>query len=416
MKYPREAAIRVIGSVLGSGLHLDDAMQAESAAMKDGALRAWMNEVCSGTLRWKGRLDEAIDSGALRKKPSGWLRRVLYLAAYQLVAQDRTNPGDVVSETVDLVKAAEGEPPAKFANALLRNISRNAKKWSSMKYDERMTLETSARWASMPEWMWLKLHADHGLEWAREYAAVSLERPDTWIRSRKDPGDKFDPHALRGAYRARAASGSPDSWPGFEDGAFFVQDVSSQILVEDVSEELKKTGIKPCRALDLCASPGGKSIGMAWNGIEVTASDRDGRRLELLQRSVERMSRDGTVKIKVVAKDSLLSMAPFDFVWVDAPCSGSGVIRRHPDIRWIKKETDLKGIYSTQQELLHEGWSRVRSGGLMMYSVCSIFKDEGVRAVDKAALPGAARIREWLLAPHKSPHGDGFWGVLLKKS
>jgi transcription termination factor NusB len=180
--YPRDIAVRVITRVLSDHEALDEALAAVSGEVSPTA-RAWLQEVCSGTLRWRGRLDQIIDSTALKKKPSGWLRKILLIATYQLVVQERALPAAVVNETVDEVKRKEGEAPAKFANAALRKIGEHALQWRALKLRESPPSEEGAAWGSLPEWLWRKLILQHGEEWTRAYALASLERPSLWIRA-----------------------------------------------------------------------------------------------------------------------------------------------------------------------------------------------------------------------------------------
>src|SRR5690606_19168184 len=148
------------------------------------------------TLRWRGRLDLAIDAIALKKKPTGWLRRAILTGAYQLVAQDRTSPAGVVSETVAAIKKKEGEAPAKFANALLRRISEDARRWRELPFPEKAAPDSpeAAAWASLPHWLWSRLVRAQGVEWAKAYAQASLERPVIWLR-----GQESAPAPVEGA-------------------------------------------------------------------------------------------------------------------------------------------------------------------------------------------------------------------------
>jgi 16S rRNA (cytosine967-C5)-methyltransferase len=423
--YPRDIAVRVLTRVLSDRQPLDEALAAVTGEVSPAA-RAWLQEVCSGTLRWRGRLDMAIDSTALKKKPSGWLRKILLVAAYQLIVQERTAPAAVVNETVSEVKRKEGEAPAKFANAALRKISAHAKEWRELQAPPQgSTLTDSARWASLPEWLWKRLVAGRGREWAQEYARASLERPKLWVRSRDRGGPETWGEGWSGGVKAGPVPGSFEvleggavtSKTGFVEGAFFVQDISSQTLVDAISlqarAETASSGRVP-QALDLCAAPGGKSVGMAWSGLSVAASDRDEARYALLSKTVERVAPE----VKIVARDQVAGLEPLDLVWVDSPCSGTGILRRHPDVRWLRQEGELEGLQKVQQELLSEAWGKVRPGGLLAYSVCSVLPEEGKGAIEKFLRVSGVEaevLNEWLLVPQVAPSGDGFWATLLKK-
>ena len=419
--YPRDVAVRVLTRVLSDHEALDEALAAISGEVSPAA-RGWLQEVCSGTLRWKGRLDQAIDSTALKKKPSGWLRKILLIAAYQLIVQERTSAAAVVNETVSEIKRKEGEAPAKFANACLRKISEHALSWRNLELRQGAGSAEAASWASLPEWLWKRLRATRGEAWTRAYARASLDRPSLWVRA-------------RGASEIQSASGAeagpvPGSLKlteggqvidkaGFAEGRFFVQDISSQTLIEGITrrahELLHPGAAVKLRALDLCAAPGGKSVGLAWSGWEVSASDRDAARYALLAKTVERVAPE----IKIIPRDQVSMLQAQDLIWVDSPCSGTGILRRHPDVRWLRQERELEGLQKVQQELLREAWAAVRPGGLLAYSVCSVLTEEGSGAIERFKLAQSAFagevVGEWLLEPQTAPFGDGFWAILIRK-
>jgi 16S rRNA (cytosine967-C5)-methyltransferase len=411
--HPRDLAVRVLTRVLSDRQTLDVALASVSGEI-DGESRAWLQEVCSGTLRWKGRVDQLLDSVALKKKPSGWLRKMLSLAVYQLIAQDRVNPARVVSETVSWVKSKEGDAPARFANALLRKASEHAQAWRNAPIE-------SAASASLPDWLWERMRKQRGEAWTKQFAAACLERPTLWVSVK--PGSKLMDSGLKagpvpGSYCVGPdlpPLGSIPNWPGFSDGQFFVQDISSQTLVAEIADQVRRGMGKSSglRALDLCAAPGGKSAGLAWQGFEVAATDREEGRLSLLRQTVARVAAE---KVEVVAREKITVLPPVDLAWVDAPCTGSGILRRHPDVRWLRRESELESLRSTQLALIREAWGKVREGGYLAYSVCSVLEEEGAARVKQAELAGAAEIQTWMLAPQDPPGGDGFWAVLLRKT
>jgi 16S rRNA (cytosine967-C5)-methyltransferase len=361
-------------------------------------------------LRWKGRLDLAIDSVSLKKKPTGWLRKQLLIAAYQLIVQEKTAAAPVVSETVSEIKKKEGEAPSKFANAALRKLAEHSAQWRELGLEGGSPAARAAAWASQPEWLWEQIVADHGFEFAREYAKASLERPALWLRAKAGP-EGFEPGPVPGSWKASAA-GRVSDLAGFSEGGFIVQDISSQQLVSEISAKVKAAvgGTAPT-ALDLCAAPGGKSVGLAWEGFRVTASDRESARMKLLE-STEARVRAG---IHITAKSEVESLPAQDLVWVDAPCTGSGILRRHPDVRWLRQPKELAALAKVQAQLIEEGWAKVRPGGFLAYSVCSVLKQEGPERVGAAKLANSVSEGEWFLTPQRGPHGDGFWAILLRK-
>ena len=453
--YPRDLAVRALVRVLTGHEPLDEVL-ATMAVQFPSSPHAWLQEVCSGTLRWKGRLDAILDSVSIKKKPSGWLRKVLLIAAYQLVVQDRAPAGAVVSETVDEVRSMEGDAPAGFANACLRKIADHATEFRNQAFQASFDEKAAAAWASMPVWLWNKIFYQQGVEWAREFAIAALDRPTLWIRSRETGwSPSFGAGSSGTTGRSAGASGTsgtsgaepsgtawavpgpiPCSWrvteggqiiarAGFAEGQFMVQDISSQYLVAQVAEQVfaglgsasqhaaaTSGGEKPrLTALDLCAAPGGKSVNLAWSGFDVTATDRTESRLPLLKSTLSRAA----PQIKLLEWKDVPACEQKHLVWVDAPCSGTGILRRHPDVRWLKEEKDLPALTKTQRELILQGWDKVLPGGYLVYSVCSVLKEEGPQAIAAAGLKDAI-VTEWLLCPQTAPHGDGFWAALLHKA
>ena len=372
------------------------------------ATRAWLYDVCSGTLRWKGRLDMALDSTATKKKPSGWLRKTLLIAAYQLIAQDRSHASLVVSETVTEVKKRDGLAPSRFANACLRKIADHAPQWRALECD-------SAEQASLPPWLWEKLLKQKGKPWLKAFAGATLDRPVTWIRHHESKVEEtwLKSGSVEGAFEI-TESGSISEKPGFKAGYFFVQDISSQILVSEISKIVKQThGLHP-KVLDLCSAPGGKTVGMHWNGLSVTASDLSVKRSELVRENVDRLSQPSQPPVRILEPGELSTTSDFDLVWIDAPCSGTGIIRRHPDVKWLREPKELRDLKQVQEKILLEGWKKVKAGGYLAYSVCSVLDDEGIQQIEKFAQ--GETIRTWSLCPQESPGGDGFWATLLRKS
>ncbi len=405
----REHALRALTRVLSDGRFIDEALAEVPAAQ-----RPWVHEVVAGTLRWRGRLDWIIDQFALKKRPTGAIRKVLDMGVYQLLNQQQVQPAWIVSECVDLVRSREGEAASRFVNAILRKISGNLEAWRNPAFPATDP-EAQARWASIPSWIWKRIVRDHGLEWARNFAESSLERPATWVRARA-PVDRAEAGPMPGSYRLK------EWWPvhqseAYLNGELFVQDLSSQQLIQEFCETAGRHG----RVLDLCAAPGGKSAGLAWNGWEVIATDRAlgderdtlgvQRRFKLLKGTADRIRAEHP--IRALARDEALAMGPYDAVWIDAPCTGSGVIRRHPEVRWVKGERELDSLLELQRGLVQEAAQLVRPGGFLMYSVCSVLSDEllAARALVTEGGAGFEVAREWLLADE----ADGFSGVLLRR-
>ncbi len=412
MEHVRDIAIRALTRVLSDQRPLDESID-ELAKGLEGSERAWLVEVCSGVLRHKSRLDSIIDSLSLKKKPTGWLRKVLLMAAYQLLEQDRAEAALVVNDSVTLVKKREGVAPSQFVNALLRRVSDHKQDWKNAPPPgpaESPAIQAS--WFSLPLNWWKKLEEERGIDWVRAFSESSLSRPEIYVKLK--PGASvqsfMEPTPVRGAYRIgiERPEGSVKNWPGFQDGQWIVQDLSSQILVNEASE-IVKSDFPDARVLDRCAAPGGKSVALAWEGVKTYSTDYGPGRMSLLRETAERVSR----AYQVLDSDQAFSL-PLDWVWVDAPCSGSGILRRHPDVKWLKENLNLADLLQKQKALLKEAFEKLPSRGYLMYSVCSVFSDEGPAQIEKLGAKDLI-VKEWNLGPQLAISSDGFYGALIRK-
>lgn len=373
----RFVATRILRRVLQEGEFVKAAFDAETLKLGQQD-RAWLTEVIQGTLRWKGRLDLAIDSYCLKKKPTGWLRRLLEISAYQLIVLDRSDPKSVIYETVEAVKTEEGETRAGFVNKILRQMAGQKEAWRGLPFPEHASDLERARWASLPEWLWKTLVHERGIDWAKDFALASMERPRLWLQFK--PGTPLPEWAEEGPLPGSAHPVS-DGWllsPEFQEGLCFVQNFASQKVVHDVAEkalEHFKREPKSIRILDLCASPGGKSAALAWRGFQVTACEKNPERAVTLRENIARLKLSDSVR--VVSWAELTELNEFDLVWVDAPCSGTGTLCSHPEIRWNKNEKQIQELISIQQSLIKLASEKTVSQGLLVYSVCSVLKQEG---------------------------------------
>lgn len=407
---PRFLAVQVLTQVLSDKKPLDQVLDfLKYDSPKD---RAWIREVCTGVLRWKTRLDHAIDAHALKKKPTGRVRKFLWIAVYQLIVQEQSKPAGVVFETVEAVRKKDGDSPAKFVNALLRRVSEERQQWRDIaKPKANASTQLKSIYTGLPE-SWVKvLEKEHGWDWTAAFGLASLERPQTWIHANPSwsaPKD-FIEGPLKQSYLLNPESKlSPDltTWPGFSEGQWIVQDLSSQQLIQNVFE---KIGSQIKTVLDCCAAPGGKTIALSWRSLKVDAYDIHADRIQILKKNLER------TKVSVFLLDSLEDLSKsYDLVLIDAPCSGSGILRRHPDVKWNFDFRELEILNKKQNDLVQNLWKNLKVGQYLVYSVCSVFKAESNSLIENLNLKPHV-VAEWRFAPHLEPSSDGFYGVLLKK-
>jgi len=218
--------------------------------------------------------------------------------------------------------------------------------------------------------------------------------------------------------------------PGFADGDVSVQDLSAQRAAPLLLRTPLPAG---ARVLDACAAPGGKTAHLLELAeLDVTALDVDAARLQRVQQNLQRLHlQAAAVCADARAVDRWWDGRPFDAVLLDAPCSASGVVRRHPDVRWLRRAQDLVTLARTQAELLDALWPTVKPGGVLLYVTCSIFRVEGEQQIDaflqrhraQGAQPDSAAPGHLLPLPDNGPDrsapasvvGDGFFYALIRK-
>lgn len=346
--------------------------------------RSWCFEALSGVARHKGRLDYIIDTYSERKKPTGMIRRVLQVATYQLLEQEAPQ-ALVVSESVSMVQNKEGKPPAQFVNALLRKIASSTQEWREWgRNKEVLNSKNKAEgiaWSSLPEWWFVLLSQENDLDWLSDYILGSLERPSTWW---------VDAETLKPTLEVPQKG--------------FVQDLSNQELSEEVAHFLKLNHHESSEVLDWCAAPGGKSMNLALRGFKVTASDLSETRM---QRLIENRSRLNLVdSVRIVSHQELLNDSKlWDVIWLDVPCTSSGIIRRHPEIKWNRGPEHLQEMILEQQKIFDHALAKLKPQGVLIYSTCSVFKKENQpRPPRQDSLEAKLIFKRCLIPGSTQPH------------
>lgn len=385
MADPRLAAVRNVLAVL-DGASLDSALAAATDSVDDRD-RALAAELSFGVCRWHRRLD-ALITMLLRKpfkKRDRDLQVLLLVGAYQLL-YSRIPPHAALSTTVETTRHLGKPWASKLVNGVLRRLQR-----------ERDTLEAAvdkdaAVKNAQPEWLYralLSTWPQHGAE----VLAALQGRPPMVLRvdlnqiSRADyvhrlteAGIAARPHAAVETALILDAPVAVKALPGFETGLVSVQDAGAQLAGEYLDV---RSGM---RVLDACAAPGGKTLDILQRAsdLQVTAVDLDPGRL---QRVAENLRRGG-VKAQLEAADAAdpqggaWGKGLYDRILVDAPCSATGVMRRHPDIRLLRRASDVPGLVQRQAAILDTCWSLLVPGGRLLYVTCSLLAAENAEQVD----------------------------------
>lgn len=409
---PRLAAVHALLHVIRDGRSLDDALAPRLTELPDARDRALLQALAYGVLRDYFRL--AAIASRLLDKP---LRArdldvllALYTGLYQLLAM-RVPDHAAVAETVGLARDLHKSWARGLLNGVLRRFLRQqAAVLAGIEQDE------VARTAH-PAWLLARLQQDWPDDWPVIVAADNHPAPMTLRVNVRRQG--------RGRFQARLASqgigscAAPfteaglildqpvdvEALPGFAEGAVSVQDAAAQLAAPLLDPRPGD------RVLDACAAPGGKTAHLLEHQPdlgELLALDRSPSRLARLRDTLDRLELEATCQLGDAADPgSWWDGEPFDRILLDAPCSASGVIRRHPDIKLLRRPDDLPRLAATQEQMLHALWPLLRPGGILLYATCSVLQQENSQQMERflADRPDA-RHRD-IVAPWGRPLAAG---------
>jgi 16S rRNA (cytosine967-C5)-methyltransferase len=358
----RQAAQEILSDVLRRRRPLDGALErAAGLDLRDGG---FARAIASETLRRLGQLDALIRSFVQKLPPphrAGPALEIMLAGACELLFLD-VPPHAAVDAANRLAQADSKAVHFKpLINAVLRRVSREGR--------DTLAAQDAAR-LNVPDWLWSRWLAAYGEETTRAIASAHLARPPLDVVSR----GRVLPTAanLFGDVWRRDDAARIDSLPGFAEGDFWVQDAAATLpaaLLGDVRGQ---------RVIDLCAAPGGKTAQLAVAGAEVTAVEREASRLARLQENLDRLR----LKANLVNEDVRdVQLDPAPFVLLDAPCTATGTIRRHPELPWIKSASDVTLVSAASAELLEGAAALVAPGGLLVFAVCSLEPEEGSEQV-----------------------------------
>ncbi len=423
MQHIQTAASQVVQQVLSNGRNLNQVLE-EALRGKSGwtpAQRAALQDLSYGTLRFYGQLRAVL--GQLLHKPLAdeRLRFLLLVALYQL-QHGKSAQHAVVDHAV---RAAQTLNPraSGLANAVLRNFLRN----------RDALLEEAAQQAegkySYPKWWMDELQAQYG-----ERSAAILEagnrHPPMTLRANRRRGSTQEYQARLAQQDISARRIEPDALqldkpvavdklPGFFDGMVSVQDAGAQYAARllDVRDGM--------RVLDACAAPGGKTAHiLECAQVEMVAVDKDEKRLQRVAENLRRLALDAQLLAGDAAQpEAWWDGRPFQRILADVPCSASGVVRRHPDIKWLRRREDIAGFAAQQLAILRALWRLLAQDGKLLYATCSVFRQENEQVVSAflAQQPDARRLP--LTLPNHSEgqllpddQHDGFFYALLHKT
>lgn len=419
----RKAALALLDGVLRKHRSVDDAFDALTAHLEPRD-RAFVRLLVATTLRRFGQID-AVLKEFVGKKPADPVMDILRLGAAQLLFLG-TPPHAAVATSVALAKqgyaAASG-----FVNAVLRRVAEKGAPLIAAQDAPRL---------NTPAYLWKSWEKAYGAERARAIAEAHLQDPPLDLSLKDTSTVAHWAAELKAAVLPTGSlrltqGGRVQDLNGFAEGAWWVQDAAAACPAKILMHAL---GPGTHTVIDLCAAPGGKTAQLASAGHRVTAVDIAGARLAFLKDNLARLK----LTAEVVESDALTwrPAQPADAVLLDAPCSATGTLRRHPDLPFLKATINLSGFAAAQAKLLRAAAAMVRPGGFVFYSVCSLQPEERGGVVD-AILADGGLARVPILAesvgdaqlidpagalvtlPGQWPERgglDGFYGCLLRKS
>ena len=348
----RSLALTLLRAVTEHHRPLEDALdRLPPAEARD---RAAAHRLAAAVLRRMGTLDAVLEPH-LSKAPPPDVRLILLLGAAQLLFLG-TPPHAAVGTAVDLARAEKLTPFAKMVNAVLRRVA---------EYGPKLLGQLDAARLDTPQWLWTSWGAEARLIAEGHVAEAPLDITLAPGAVAPEGGVALS----TGSWRYPAGTRVTEL-AGFEDGAFWVQDAAAALPAGLLAARAGE------RVADLCAAPGGKTAQLAATGASVVAVERDRRRLVRLRENLARVK----MSVEIVQADAL-AWAPgelFDAILLDAPCSATGTIRRHPDVAHIKKPRDVTALAEGQRALLDAAARLLKPGGRLVYAVCSLQPEEGV--------------------------------------
>lgn len=396
-KTPRAICLEILNRLEKTDRHLDHLLNDSFKRYRHLTPldRGFLTELAYGVLRWREKLDWTIRT--LSKIPFEKIEKetlnILRLGLYQIEFLTRTPVSAAVNESVELAKKNRGSGGGGFVNAILRSYLRKRKEMTYPDPTEKPDLYLSVFY-SHPLWLvqrWIEeLGVEETLkicEYNNRISPLTL-RTNTLKITREELVERFKEKGLKSFLTHFSQEGIElddpppvSGLPYLDEGLFFIQDEASQLVTSVLDPQRGE------RILDACAAPGGKTTHIAQkmeNYGEIYAIDLTKEKLSLIEENCQRL---GVKIVRPLKGDvsypiSFFKEGFFDRILADAPCSGFGTIRKNPDLKWRKKETDLKRLSTLQLRILHNLAPYLKKEGILVYSTCTVFQEENEQVVE----------------------------------
>ena len=442
----RELAVEILLKVERRNAYadilLDHSLKSVSLPQRD---RALLTQLIYGTLRWRGRIDWVLSLSLHRalSRTDPYLRNLLRLILYQILFLDKVPEYAAVHEGVEMAKRYGGARAGGLVNGVVRKFLREK---SGLKYPEPQDDDAHSLsiLGSHPEWL-VKRWLDYfGREETEALLKANNEEAPLTLRVNSLKGNRAN---LLGKLRRMGFNASPTPWapqgiqlksasavaqiPGFQEGLFQIQGEASQLVSYLVNPRPGE------RVLDACAAPGGKTTHLAElmeDKGEIIATDISTRGLDKLEQNVQRLGLTSVRSFPANVTGKLpkpLSM-PYDRILVDAPCSGLGTLRSHPEAKWHRDERDIQRLSKQQKKIVHDLSTRLKPKGILVYATCTLTREENEEVVEnfldqnkgfvledaRDHLPDKLRHlvhgKYFLSLPHRHDT-DGFFAARMRK-
>ncbi|SHI23618.1 16S rRNA (cytosine(967)-C(5))-methyltransferase RsmB [Ferrimonas marina] len=427
----RADAAQVIIAVIDKGQSMAQALPKAQSHYSDGRDKGLLAEICYGVMRQLPQLDTQVRRRL--QQPLNGKKRIIHgllLAGLYQLKHTRVAPHAVVAESVNACRTLRAPGMTGLVNGVLRQLDRDLAELKAEQFDA-----DSVQFLH-PGWLLKRLQAAYPEQW-QQIAQANNAPPPLWLRNNRSQQSREQAvQALSEAGVSARAVEDGDAilletpcdvtqLPGFDQGALSVQDLSAQ-------QSAHLLPVAPGdRVLDVCAAPGGKTCHLLEHQplmAEMVAIDLDPKRLARVQQNLDRIGLTATLKAGDASQpEQWWDGQPFDRILLDAPCSATGVIRRNPDAKWLRRDEDIAQLAQVQTEILRAIWPLLKPGGTLLYATCSILPEENCEQIkaflqetpdamlspihqqDVTTRPGWQRLPE-------ENGGDGFYYARLNKA
>ncbi len=371
----RRCALHILCDILDRKMALDIALDRnDDLKSLDKRDRAFVRMLVTTALRHLGQID-ALISKALNRPDSiksPILLHILRMGVTQMFFMKVPDHASV-DTCVRLCEAQGMDKQKGFVNGVLRTLGREGQELISKQDAPRL---------NTPEWLLKIWIEDYGMNVAGKIAQANMSEAalDITVKDQNDLpyfGNALQATTLSTGSLRRISGGHVMGLEGFDDGKWWVQDAAAAIpatLFGDVAGK---------NIIDMCAAPGGKTLQLASKGAHVTAIDRSAKRLKKLEENVVRMKLEENVQVEIADGASWKPKDMPEYILLDAPCSATGTMRRHPDMAYLKNAKDIEGLSTIQERLLNHSAEILAVGGVLIYCTCSIQKAEGENQIEK---------------------------------